>query len=106
MGDWVEVAYEYAPGTCSDGGVAFIMSIVKDDSGRAICTVSYILDKRIEKFVDQSRITVTIMPYKDSTSANRKQRDATSVQVEVLPDRVYEAPERFNLEWLEFGLKS
>ena len=60
MGDWVEVAYEYAPGTCSDGGVAFIMSINKDDSGRATCTVSYILDKRIERFVDQSRITVTI----------------------------------------------
>jgi hypothetical protein len=48
------------------------MAIDKDDSGRAICTVSYILDSRIEKFVDQSRITVTIMPYKDSTSANRQ----------------------------------
>jgi hypothetical protein len=46
------------------------------------------------------------MPYKDSTSAHRKQRDATNVQVEELPDRVYEAPERSNLEWLDFGLKS
>ncbi len=106
VGDWVEVAYEYAPGTCSDGGVAFIMAIDKDESGRAICTVSYIIDSRIEKFVDQSRITVTIMPYKDSTSANRRKRDVPQVEVEVRPDRVYEAPERSNLEWLEFGLKS
>ncbi len=80
VGDWVEVTYEYAPGTCSDGGVASIMAIDKDDSGRAICTVSYIIDSRIEKFVDQSRITVTItgIPYKDSTSANRKKRDGTA----------------------------
>jgi hypothetical protein len=106
VGDWVEVAYEYAPGTCSDGGVAFIMAIEKNDSGRAICTVSYIIDSRIEKFVDQARITVTIMPYKDSTSANRQKRAVQQLQAEVLPDRVYEAPERSNLEWLEFGLKS
>jgi hypothetical protein len=106
VGDWVEVAYEYAPGTCSDGGGAFIMAIAEDDAGRKICTVSYILDKRIEKYVDQARITVTIMPFKDSTSANRNQRDVQQHEPDVLPDRVYEPPERSNLEWLEYGLKS
>jgi hypothetical protein len=105
VGDWVEVAYEYAPGTCSDGGVAFIMAIDYNEAGRANCTV---IDKRIEKFVDQARITVTIMPFKDSTSANRKKRDAVPLLVgtDVLPGRVHEPPERSNLEWLEYGLKS
>jgi hypothetical protein len=65
------------------------------------------MDKRIEKFVDQSRITVTIMPYKDNTSTNRKKRDvAVPLDPDVLPDRVYEPPERSSLEWLEYGLKS
>jgi hypothetical protein len=46
------------------------------------------------------------MPYKDSTSANRQKRDVQAVETEILPDRVYEPPERSNLEWLEYGLKS
>ena len=69
----MEVACEYAPGTCSDGGVGFIGAITPDEAGKISCTVSYILDKRIEKWVDPSRITVTIMPYKDTTSSKRKQ---------------------------------
>ncbi len=63
VGDWVEVACEYAPGTCSYGGVGFIGAIETNEEGRISCTVSYILDKRIEKWVDPARITVTIMPY-------------------------------------------
>jgi hypothetical protein len=46
VGDWVEVMCEYAPGSCSDGGVGEIMKIVWDDEDRAWCTVSYVLDKR------------------------------------------------------------
>ncbi len=46
------------------------------------------------------------MPYKDSTTANRKKRVAVPIATEALPDRVYEPPERSNLEWLEYGLKS
>jgi hypothetical protein len=30
VGDWVEVLYEYAPGTCSDGGVGSIMKGTDD----------------------------------------------------------------------------
>jgi hypothetical protein len=82
------------------------MAIADDDAGRKFCTVSYILDKRTEKFVDQARITVTIMPFKDSTSANRTQREVHQHEPDVLPDRVYEPPERSNLEWLEYRLKS
>jgi hypothetical protein len=67
VGDWVEVLCEYAPGTCSDGVVGSIRKITRDSDDRAWCTVSYVLDKRIETGIDQKRITVTIMPYKDTT---------------------------------------
>jgi hypothetical protein len=102
----VEVACEYAPGTCSDGGVGFIGAIETNEDGGISCSVSYILDKRIEKWVDPARITVTIMPYKDTTSTKRNKRDAVESQPEVLPDRVYEPPQRSAIEWLELGLQS
>ena len=44
VGDWVEVMCEYAPGTCSDGGVGEIMEISKDDYDKAWCTVSYVIE--------------------------------------------------------------
>jgi hypothetical protein len=44
VGDWVEVLCEYAPGTCSDGGVGEIVKITQDDNDRAWCTVAYVLD--------------------------------------------------------------
>ncbi len=59
VGDWVEVQYEYAPRTCSDGGVGTVMAITKDDDEKAWLTVSYILDCRIETRIEDSRITVT-----------------------------------------------
>jgi hypothetical protein len=67
VGDWVEVLCEYAPGTCSDRGVGEIMEISKDEDDRAWCTVSYVIDKRIETCIDQKRITVTIMPWKETS---------------------------------------
>jgi hypothetical protein len=42
FGDWVEVLYEYAPGTCSDGGVGSIMKITRDTDDRSWCTVSFV----------------------------------------------------------------
>jgi hypothetical protein len=62
VGDWFEVLWEYAPGTCSDGGVGSIVEIIRDTNGRAWSTVCYVLDKLTETKIDQSRITVTIMP--------------------------------------------
>ncbi len=74
VGDWVEVLSEYQPGTCSDGGIVAVMEIQRNDEHKAWCTVSYVLDKRIEAHIDQSRITVTIMTYKDATSTARDKR--------------------------------
>jgi hypothetical protein len=105
VGDWVEVLYDYAPGTCSDGGVGEIMAIDEDEDGVRSC-VSYVLDKRIETSIALNRITVTMMPYKDTTSVNRTRRDPDLSSANILPDRVIAAPDKTPLEWLESGLKS
>jgi hypothetical protein len=65
-------------------------------------TVSYVLDKIIEKGIDQARITVTIMPY-DSTSSKRLKRDAIPVEMEVVRGRTYDPPENSSFEWLEYA---
>jgi hypothetical protein len=106
VGDWVEVMCEYAPGTCSDGGVGEIMEISKDDDNKAWCTVSYVIDKRIETRIDQKRITVTIMPWKDTTSKKRLARELQPRDMELVAERKYEPPNRTPIEWLQFGLKS
>ncbi len=106
VGDWVEVLYEYAPGICSDGGIGTIRSIDEDGDGNNWCSVAYVLDKRIETGIDLSRITVTIMPYKDTTSANRVQRHREISVENVLPGRIVAKPDKTPLEWLEHGLKS
>jgi hypothetical protein len=43
VGDYVEVLYEYTPGTCSDGGVGIVVKIEKDDDGKSWLAVSYVL---------------------------------------------------------------
>jgi hypothetical protein len=106
VGDWVEVLCEYAPGTCSDGGVGSIVKIERDGDERAWCTVAYVLDKRVESGIDQNRITVTIMPYKDLTSKKRQGRDRQETVVEETETRKYEPPDRTPIEWLQWGLKS
>jgi hypothetical protein len=52
VGDWVEVLYEYGPGTCSDGGVGTVAKIDKDEEDRTCCSVAYILDGRTETGID------------------------------------------------------
>ncbi len=106
VGDWVEVMCEYAPGTCSDGGVGEITEISKDEDDRAWCSVSYVIDKRIEKCIDQKRITVTILPWKDTTSKKRLGRDVQPIHLAEVGERKYEPPNRTPIEWLQFGLKS
>jgi hypothetical protein len=61
VGDYVEVLYEYAPGTCSDGGVGVVVKIETDDDEKSWLTVSYVLDNRIETGIEESRITITMM---------------------------------------------
>ncbi len=106
VGDWVEVLYDYAPGTCSDSGVGSIMAIDVDADGKSTCRVSYILDKRIETRIAMNRITVTIMPYKDSTSSNRIRREQDISASNILPEKTIVAPDKTPLEWLQSGLKS
>jgi hypothetical protein len=84
------VLYEYAPGPCSDGGVGSIMKITRDEDDRAWCTVSYVLDKRIETGIDQKRIIVTIMPYKDTTSTKGLGREVHAMEAEETEERKYE----------------
>jgi hypothetical protein len=106
VGDWVEVLYDYAPGTCSDGGVGEIMAIDEDEDGIKSCRVAYVLDKRIETRVGLNRITVTMMPFKDTTSTNRTRREHDISSASILPDRAIAAPDKTPLQWLESGLKS
>jgi hypothetical protein len=113
VGSWVEVLYEYAPGICSDGGVGEVIAIRKNEAGEAWCNVAYVLDKRIEKDVHQSRITVTVMPYKDLTSGKRTKRLVPAKTDDVLPDGVRrhrptepEGPNKSPLEWLKSGLST
>ncbi len=108
VGDWVEVLYDYAAGTCSDGGVGTIIAIDEHAEGIQSCRVSYVLDKRIETRVALNRITVTMMHYKDSTSANRTRREPDISESNILPERTTStaAPHKTPLQWLESGLKS
>ena len=106
VGDWVEVLYTYSPGLCSDGGIGEIYEIKYGEDGKARCNVSYIIDRRIELDIDPSRLTVTIMPYKDNTSSKRVKRAVSTVEVELVESRTYSVPVKTPLEWLKSGLSS
>ncbi len=82
------------------------MAIDVDEDGVRSCRVSYVLDKRIETSIALNRITVTMMPYKDTTSVNRTRREPDVSSSNILPDRVIAAPDKTPLQWLESGLKS
>jgi hypothetical protein len=94
VGDWVEVLYEYGPGTCSDGGVGTVAAIETTEEGKIYCTVGYVLDKRIETGIDSSRITVTIMPYKDKTTTKRARREPVVTVEEEDVSRLVVVPDR------------
>ena len=105
VGDYVEVLCEYAPGTCSDGGIGFIGKMDTGEDGTVYCTVSYVLDARIETRVEAHRITVTPMPYKDLACTTRSKKVVVAENVvELMPARVLPVPVRSPLEWLKYGL--
>jgi hypothetical protein len=69
VGDWVEVIYDYEPGTCSDGGIGVITRLVETDNGPGtvtslFATVQYVLDNRKEHGVSMDRLTIIPMPFK------------------------------------------
>ncbi len=50
VGDWVDVDYEYLPGTCSDGGIGVITSLINLSDDPAVrepdklyATVKYVI---------------------------------------------------------------
>ncbi len=81
----VDIAHrEYAPGTCSDGGIGTIRFIDDDGDGMKWCSVAYVLDNRIETGIDLSRITV--------------QRHSEVSVENVLPGRIVAKPDKTPLE--------
>ncbi len=104
IGDWVEVLYEYLPGTCSDGGVGVITRLMSVDEGigtvmTLFATVRYVLDNRKEHSVTMDRLTIIPMPYK-------------TTEVQLRPRVKIQAPKHFQkvvekrtpLGWLKWGL--
>jgi hypothetical protein len=75
-------------------------------TGHGVLCLMFYLDKRIETCIDQKRITVTIMPWKVTTSKKRVSPDVQQVHIEEGEERKYEPPNRTPLEWLQYGLKS
>ncbi len=104
IGDWVEVMYEYMPGTCSDGGVCVIIRLMTTDEGERtvmalFATVRYVLDNRKEHSVTMDRLTIIPMPFK-------------TCEVQLRPRASTQAPKHFQkltekrtpLGWLKWGL--
>ncbi len=44
VGDWVEVQYEYAPGTCSDGGIGTVSAVNTDHRVQLWCAQDHLLN--------------------------------------------------------------
>jgi hypothetical protein len=108
VGDWVNVDYEYMPGTCSDGGVGVITSLINvcddpttRDPDKLFATVKYIVGKRIEHSIDMKRLTIVPMPFKAS-GVNLRPRSAAATPTVVVKCIVQRSP----LEWLMLGLKT
>ena len=73
IGEWVEVMYDYSPGTCSDGGVAVVTAVhaavdPKDtDALLEDCQsvdVKYLMFGRTERDIPLTRITIIPIPFK------------------------------------------
>jgi hypothetical protein len=108
VGDGVEVAYDYMPGTCSDGGIGVITSLINlhDDSDlrepdKLYATVKYIIGGRVEHSIEMNRLTVVRMPFKDKGVMLRARK------AEKVPNAVAKLPLKHTpLEWLKLGLST
>ena len=108
VGDFVEVDYEYMPGTCSDGGIGVITSLINlsDDPtvrtrDKLYATVKYVIDNRVEHSIEMQRLTVVPMPFK-SVSATLRKRNVVEVIAPLETSGVKHTP----LEWLKLGLST
>jgi hypothetical protein len=78
VGEWVEIASDFSPGHCSEGGIGVVLSVEKD-----FVSVKYVLDHRVERCIVISRVTTIPMPYRGETAVLRQRKSqlpATSVQ--------------------------
>ena len=95
IGVWVNVSYDYQPGTCSDGGVGCIVGVEaavdETDDEAAVddaqkLTVKYLMFGRTEKDINLTRVTVIPMPFKEGTPSLRPRREKTGTP-EIRDDR-------------------
>ncbi len=104
VGDWVEVIYEYEPGTCSDGGIGVITRLVETDNepGSVVtslfATVQYVLDNRKEHGVSMDRLTIIPMPFKSDVTLRPRTKQQAPKNFEKLVEK------RTPLGWLKWGL--
>ena len=108
VGDYVDVAYDYMPGTCSDGGIGIITSLINlhDDpaireADKLYATVKYIIGGGVEHSIEMFRLTVVRMPFKDK-GVTLRARKIVKAPPEVVTPVVKHTP----LEWLKLGLTS
>ncbi len=108
VGDYVDVAYDYMPGTCSDGGIGVITALINlhdnpalRDPDKLYATVKYIIGGRVEHSIEMYRLTVVHMPFKDKRVMLRAQK------VEKESNAVAKLTLKHTpLEWLKLGLSS
>jgi hypothetical protein len=110
-GDWVQIASDYTPGICSDGGVACVTAV---HCGEEQCPliperkivlevdVHYLIYGRRERGVLVSRLTVIPMPYTSAQMPLRKRVRHKHVDIV----HIDSPPQRQPLEWLQYGLES
>ena len=103
VGDWVEVTYDYEPGTCSDGGIGIITRLIETDNGPDTeknlgATVQYILDNRKEHGVSMRRLTAIPMPYKSDVILRPRKIKQAAKNFEKFVEK------RTPLGWLKWGL--
>jgi hypothetical protein len=96
--DWVNVGYEYLPGTCSDGGIGVITSLINlcddpttCDPDKLYATVKYIIGNRVEHSIDMKRLTVVPMPFK-SRGVTLRKRHAVEAPAAVVKYTVKHTP--------------
>jgi hypothetical protein len=106
VGDWVNVEYEYLPGTCSDGGIGVITSLINlcddptaRDPDQLYAAVKYIIGNRVEHSIDMKRLTIVPMPFK-SRGVTLRKRAVLQPPGVVVKCTVKHTP----LEWLKLGL--
>ena len=111
VGEWVEVAYAYQPGECSDGGVGCITLVHGDeheDDEDALMSrtadVRYLLDGRVEKEVVMTRLTIIPMPFNTEGSRTLRTRSKVDETTSASNESETAGAKKTPLEWLKYGL--